>query len=100
MSTRTDYGAKWPEAVAKVTDDLDVLLAFYDFLTWDRGAEMARHDLLTELFAEGIYFAPPASPWLRGTNEATNGLLRQYFPNGGDPSVHGPDALSGLDLVL
>jgi len=52
-------------------------------LTWDHGSEMAYHHLLEEYFADGI-FAPPASPWLRGTNENTNGLLRQYFPKGSD----------------
>src|SRR4051794_40217538 len=51
-------------------------------LTWDQGSEMASHHLLEEYFADGIFFAPPASPWLRGTNENTNGLLRQYFPKG------------------
>ena len=40
---------------------------------------MVEHHLLVVMFGEGIYFAPPASPWLRGTNENTNGLLRQYF---------------------
>jgi IS30 family transposase len=53
-------------------------------LTWDQGSEMACHDLLAEYFADGIFFAHPASPWLRGTNENTNGLLRQYFPKGSD----------------
>jgi IS30 family transposase len=53
-------------------------------LTWDQGSEMACHDLLAEHFADGIFFAHPASPWLRGTNENTNGLLRQYFPKGSD----------------
>ena len=53
-------------------------------LTWDQGSDMACHHLLDEYFADGIFFAPPASPWLRGTNENTNGLLRQYFPKGGD----------------
>ncbi|GAA4384013.1 IS30 family transposase [Actinomadura verrucosospora] len=53
-------------------------------LTWDQGSEMARHDLLAPHFSDGVYFARPASPWLRGTNENTNGLLRQYFPKGID----------------
>jgi IS30 family transposase len=53
-------------------------------LTWDQGSEMACHDQLAELFAEGIFLAHPGSPWLRGTNENTNGLLRQYFPKGSD----------------
>jgi transposase, IS30 family len=53
-------------------------------LTWDQGSEMACHHLLDEYFTDGIFFAPPASPWLRGTNENTNGLLRQYFPKGSD----------------
>ncbi|GAA2619836.1 hypothetical protein GCM10010411_64470 [Actinomadura fulvescens] len=49
-------------------------------LTWDQGSEMARHDLIAHQLSDGVYFAQPASPWLRGTNENTNGLLRQYFP--------------------
>ncbi|WP_261995175.1 IS30 family transposase [Rhodococcus opacus] len=49
-------------------------------LTWDQGSEMARQDLLAHLYDEGIYFADPGSPWQRGTNENTNGLLRQYVP--------------------
>jgi IS30 family transposase len=53
-------------------------------LTWDQGPEMACHHLLSEYFADGIFFAHPGSPWLRGTNENTNGLLRQYFPKGAD----------------
>jgi IS30 family transposase len=57
-------------------------------LTWDQGSEMASHHLLEEYFADGIFFAPPASPWLRGTNENTNGLLRQYFPKGSDLRVY------------
>lgn len=62
-------------------------------LTWDQGSEMAHHKQLAEHFRDGIYFARPASPWLRGTNENTNGLLRQYFPKGSSLATHGPDIL-------
>jgi IS30 family transposase len=62
-------------------------------LTWDQGSEMARHDRLADHFAEGIYFAHPASPWLRATNENTNGPLRQYFPKGTDLRTYTLDDL-------
>jgi IS30 family transposase len=69
-------------------------------LTWDQGSEMARHDLLAGLFHDGVFFAEPGSPWQRGTNENTNGLLRQFFPKGRDLSIHTPDDLRNAENLL
>src|SRR5689334_23946077 len=69
-------------------------------LTWDQGTEMAQHSRLKIDTAIQVYFCDPRSPWQRGTNENTNGLLRQYFPKGTDLSIYDADEISAVAAAL
>ena len=69
-------------------------------LTWDQGAEMAAHKSFSLATDMDVYFCDPASPWQRGSNENTNGLLPQYFPKGTDLSVYGPEDLEHVAQEL
>jgi len=69
-------------------------------LTWDQGTEMAQHARLTTDIGLAVYFCDPHSPWQRGTNENTNGLLRQYFPKGTDMGRYSKKEINAVAQTL
>ena len=89
----TDHGAETVrDALIKAIKTLPAELR--RSLTWDQGVELAKHADITLVTDLAIYFCDPHSPWQRGSNENTNGLLRQYFPKGTDLSAHSAEHLA------
>jgi len=86
------------EAIAQKILELPEQLA--RSLTWDRGREMADHAQFSLKTGLPVYFCDPHSPWQRGSNENTNGLLRQYFPKGTDLSLHSQEKLDRVAAQL
>ena len=86
------------DAIAGTTNTLPEALR--RSLTWDQGAEMSMHAQLRIDTGVQVYFCDPHSPWQRGTNENTNGLLRQYFPKGTDLCAHSADDLAAVAAAL
>lgn len=87
VAALTKYARKLPAALRRS-------------LTWDRGLKMAKHKTFTMATDVKVYFCDPQSPWQRGSNENTNGLLRQYFPRRTDPSGYTQADLDKVALRL
>lgn len=99
LHLRGDHTAE-TVAGAMIAKMLDLPEQLRRSLTWDQGSEMAGHARIAEATGLDIYFCDPHSPWQRGTNENTNGLLRQYFPKSTDLSRWGPGYLDKVAAEL
>jgi len=95
--SRRDGEALHDALRARMADLPPVLLRS---ITWDQGTEMARHRTITRSLGAPVYFCDSHSPWQRGSNENTNGLLRDYFPKGTDLSIHSPEYLLAVENEL
>jgi IS30 family transposase len=101
MLVRIPYDRCAERVAALLAKKMETLPEFLrNSITWDQGKEMARHAEFTVRTGLPIYFCDPHSPWQRGTNENTNGLLRQYFPKGTDLSLHTQEELDRVAAEL
>lgn len=92
---------KTSDVVASLSKQLSLLPeSLKKTLTWDRGTELAAHVRLTSATGMDVYFCDPSSPWQRGSNENTNGLLRQYFPKGTSLKSYSQSYLDSIALKL
>jgi transposase, IS30 family len=98
---RIPYDRTADRVAALLAGKMEALPEFLrNSITWDQGKEMARHADFTVRTGIPVYFCDPHSPWQRGTNENTNGLLRQYFPKGTDLSLHSQAELDTVAMEL
>jgi IS30 family transposase len=101
MLVRIPYDRNAERVAALLAKKMETLPKFMrNSVTWDQGKEMARHTEFTIRTGMPIYFCDPHSPWQRGSNENTNGLLRQYFPKGTDLSLHTQEELDRVAAQL
>lgn len=101
MLVKIPYDRTAERVAALLAKKMETLPEFLrNSVTWDQGKEMARHADFTIRTGIPVYFCDPHSPWQRGSNENTNGLLRQYFPKGTDLSLYSQDALDRVAAEL